>query len=105
LSALLAADHGRTPELIAAFQQVATCYSASSVFADNYGRQGTLASAINPIFAGKLVGPAVTVQLSPGDLQDPLDALEAAESGDTLVADAGGETETAVWGGLMAQHA
>jgi 4-hydroxy-4-methyl-2-oxoglutarate aldolase len=90
-----------TPELVAAYRKVASCYSASCVFSDAQARQGTLASAIRPILSGKLVGPAVTVRLSPGDLQDPLDALEVAEPGDVVVVDAGGETETAVWGGLM----
>jgi regulator of RNase E activity RraA len=43
----------------------------------------------------------LTVKLSPGDLQDCLDALPVAQSGDVIVVDAGGETETSIWGGLM----
>ena len=88
-------------DLVAAYTAVAQCYSASCVFADVQGRAGVMHSAIKPIFATKLVGPALTVKLSPGDLQDPLKALEVGQPGDVIVVDAGGETETSVCGGLM----
>ncbi len=88
-------------EIIARYIEVAKCYSASCVFADVQGRAGVMHSAIKPIFPCKLVGPALTVKLTPGDLQDPLKALEIGKSGDVLVVDAGGETETSVVGGLM----
>ncbi len=88
--------------LIDAYREVARCYSASCVFADVQGRSNVMHSAIKPIFPGKLVGAALTVKLSAGDLQDPLAALEAAQPGDVIVVDAFGETETSVWGGLMA---
>ena len=89
-------------DLVAAYVEVAQCYSASCVFADVQGRSGVMHSGIKPAFPpGKLVGPALTVQLSPGDLQDPLKALEGGQPGDVIVVDAGGETETSVVGGLM----
>ena len=88
-------------DLVAAYVDVAQCYSASCVFADVQGRAGVMHSAIKPIFATKLVGPALTVRLSPGDLQDPLKALEVGKPGDVIVVDAAGETETSVCGGLM----
>ena len=88
-------------DLVAAYIEVAQCYSASCVFADVQGRAGVMHSAIKPIFATKLVGPALTVRLSPGDLQDPLKALEVGKPGDVIVVDAAGETETSVCGGLM----
>ena len=88
-------------DLVAAYIDVAQCYSASCVFADVQGRAGVMHSAIKPIFATKLVGPALTVRLSPGDLQDPLKALEVGKPGDVIVVDAAGETETSVCGGLM----
>jgi 4-hydroxy-4-methyl-2-oxoglutarate aldolase len=47
------------------------------------------------------VGQALTVQLSKGDLVDPLKALEMGRPGDLIVVDAGGDTETSVCGGLM----
>jgi regulator of RNase E activity RraA len=87
--------------LVEQVRQVAKCYSASCVFADVQQRGGVMHSALKPIFAGKAVGPALTVKLSPGDLQDPLLALHVAQPGDVVVVDTGGETETSVFGGLM----
>lgn len=43
----------------------------------------------------------MTVQLSKGDLVDPLRALEMAQPGDVIVVDAGGDLQTSVCGGLM----
>jgi 4-hydroxy-4-methyl-2-oxoglutarate aldolase len=95
-------DFPRPPqELVDQYREVARCYSASCVFADVQKRGGVMHSGMKPIFAGKAVGPALTVRLSPGDLQDPLAALHAARPGDVVVVDAGGETETSVFGGLM----
>jgi len=87
--------------VIEQYRAVAQCYSASCVFADVQGRRGVMHSGIKPIFRGKIVGSALTVKLSPGDLQDPLIALDVARPGDVIVVDASGETETSVWGGLM----
>jgi regulator of RNase E activity RraA len=89
------------PNLMQQVREVARCYSASCVFADVQQRGGVMHSGIKPIFIGKAVGPAITVKLSPGDLQDPLLALHVAKPGDVVVIDAGGETETSVFGGLM----
>ena len=89
------------PKLTEQYREVAKCYSASCVFADVQKRGGVMHSALKPIFTGKAVGPALTVKLSPGDLQDPLLALHVAQPGDVIVIDAGGETETSVFGGLM----
>jgi regulator of RNase E activity RraA len=89
------------PQLVEQFMDVAQCYSASCVFADVQRRRNVMHSAIKPISNGTLVGPALTVKLSPGDLVDCLDALPLAQPNDVIVVDAGGETETSVWGGLM----
>ncbi|MCA3130535.1 MAG: RraA family protein [Betaproteobacteria bacterium] len=89
------------PALVEQFREVARCYSASCVFADVQQRDGVMHSGVKPIFKAKAVGPALTVKLSPGDLQDPLAALHVAQPGDVVVVDAGGETETSVFGGLM----
>jgi 4-hydroxy-4-methyl-2-oxoglutarate aldolase len=91
----------RLPDLLAAFTEVAQCYSASCVFADSQYRQGIMHSAIKPAFRAKAVGQALTVQLSAGDLVDPLKALEMGQPGDIIVVDAAGDTETSVCGGLM----
>ena len=41
------------------------------------------------------------MQLSKGDLVDPLKALEMGQEGDVIVVDAGGDPNTSVCGGLM----
>ena len=89
------------PDQLARFERVAQCLSASCVFADVQGRAGVMHSSIKPPFRGKLFGSAVTVRLVPGDLQDPLAAIDIAEPGDVIVVDAGGDTEVSVCGGLM----
>jgi 4-hydroxy-4-methyl-2-oxoglutarate aldolase len=94
-------DFERRPDLLARFDEVAACYSASCVFADVMYRTGVMHSAIKPPFKAKAVGQAITVQLSKGDLVDPLKALEMGRAGDIIVVDAGGDTETSVCGGLM----
>ena len=83
------------------YQEVAKCYSASCVFADVQRRRGVMHSSLKPISNDTLVGPALTVKLSPGDLQDCLKALPVAQNGDVIVVDTGGDTETSIWGGLM----
>ena len=94
-------DFKRRPDLLRTFDEVAKCYSASCVFADVQYRLGVMSSGIKPPFIAKAVGQALTVQLSKGDLVDPLKALEMGQPGDIIVVDAGGDTETSVCGGLM----
>lgn len=94
-------DFDRNPALLAEFDAVVRCLSASCVFADAQYRQGVMDSEIKPPFRAKAVGQALTVQLSPGDLVDPLKALEMGRPGDLIVVDAGGDRQTSVCGGLM----
>lgn len=94
-------DFERNPALLARFDAVVACYSASCVFADVMYRTGVMHSSIKPPFKAKTVGQALTVQLSKGDLVDPLKALEMGKPGDIIVVDAGGDTEVSVCGGLM----
>lgn len=94
-------DFDRDAELLKGFDDVVACYSASCVFADVQYRQGVMDSAIKPPFKAKAVGQAITVQLSAGDLVDPLKALEMGQPGDIIVVDAGGDCQTSVCGGLM----
>lgn len=95
------ADFERRPDLLARFDALLPVYSISCVFADVMYRTGVMTSAIKPPFRAKAVGQALTVQLSKGDLVDPLKALEMGRPGDMIVVDAGGDTETSVCGGLM----
>lgn len=94
-------DFERNPELLGKFDKVLEALSAAAIFADVQYRTGVMDSAIKPAFRAKITGQAVTVQLSKGDLVDPLKALEMAQPGDVIVVDAGGDTNTSVCGGLM----
>ena len=91
----------RQPDLLAKFDKVLACYSATAVFADVQYRTGVMDSGIKPAFRAKITGQAITVQLSKGDLVDPLKALEMGQPGDVIVVDAGGDLNTSVCGGLM----
>lgn len=95
------ADFDRRPDLLARFDALLGVYSISCVIADVMYRTGVMDSGIKPPFKAKAVGQALTVQLSKGDLVDPLKALEMGHPGDIIVVDAGGDTETSVCGGLM----
>ena len=94
-------EFDRRPDLLAKFDAVLNCYSAAAVFADVQYRLGVMDSAIKPAFRAKITGQALTVQLSIGDLVDPLKALEMGQPGDVIVVDAGGDPNTSVCGGLM----
>jgi regulator of RNase E activity RraA len=94
-------DFERRPDLLAKFDNVLKCYSAAAVFADVQYRMGVMDSEIKPAFRAKVTGQAITVQLSKGDLVDPLKALEMGQAGDVIVVDAGGDRNTSVCGGLM----
>ncbi|WP_281930451.1 RraA family protein [Roseibium album] len=91
----------RRPDLLEKFDDVMQCYSAAAVFADVQYRTGVMDSGIKPAFRAKVTGQAITVQLSKGDLVDPLKALEMGQPGDIIVVDAGGDPNTSVCGGLM----
>ena len=94
-------DFDRNPELLKKFDKVLDSYSAAAVFADVQYRTGVMDSDIKPAFRAKITGQAITVQLSKGDLVDPLKALEMGQPGDVIVVDAGGDPNTSVCGGLM----
>ncbi|MEI6419256.1 MAG: RraA family protein [Sphingomonadales bacterium] len=94
-------DFERRPDLLARFDQLLPTYSISCIFADVMYRQNVMHSSIKPAFRAKVTGQAITVQLSGGDLVDPLRALEMGHPGDVICVDAGGDTEVSVCGGLM----
>ena len=94
-------DFERRPDLLARFDTLLPSYSISCIFADVMYRQNVMHSGIKPPFKAKTCGQAITVQLSGGDLVDPLRALEMGHPGDVIVVDAGGDTEVSVCGGLM----
>src|SRR3972149_2285035 len=93
---------GPDPEILAGFEDLLKVMSPACVVADSQERSGVLRSDIRPLFDARFVGTALTVRLYPGDLVDCLDALSVARKGDVIIVDAAGETETSIWGGLMA---
>lgn len=61
--------------------------------------EGFVDTAIRPIFKRvTVVGTALTVKLTAGDLSPISPALEQLGAGDVLVIDQGGETQAACWG-------
>jgi regulator of RNase E activity RraA len=89
-------------ELLEGFRSLLPRYSPSCIVSDVMERARTMHSSLTPASPGRFVGPALTVRLYPGDLVDCLDALRVAQAGDVIVVDAAAETETSIWGGLMA---
>ena len=94
-------DFDRNSDLLAKFDEVIKYLPAAAIFADGQYRTGVMDSGIKPAFRAKVCGQALTVQLSVGDLVDPLKALEMGQEGDVIVVDAGGDKNTSVCGGLM----
>lgn len=93
-------DNDRT--LVEKFVSLKEVLSVSCVVADAQERTNVMRSYMKMRSAVRsFIGPALTVRLWPGDLVDCLAIFEHAEAGDVVVIDAFGETETAIWGGLM----
>ena len=91
------------PQVLQGFQELLQVYSPSCVVADAQARAGVMHSYIKPLDrTTRFAGPALTVRMEPGNQVDCLDALSVAQEGDVIVVDAAGETETSIWGGLMA---
>jgi regulator of RNase E activity RraA len=91
-----------SPEILQGFKEILKVYSPSCVVADAQERAGVMRSYLRPLTIDtRFVGPALTVRLEPGNQVDCLDALSVAQTGDVIVVDAAGETETSIWGGLM----
>lgn len=91
-------------QVLQGFKDLLKIYSPSCVVADAQERYGVMRSYLRPLTPEtRFVGPALTVRLEPGNQVDCLDALSVAQAGDVIVVDACGETETSIWGGLMAR--
>ncbi len=89
-------------DLVAKFLAMADVMSLSCVISDALERSGTMRHDLKPKGADKkIIGTAVTVQLTAGDIVDCLDVFNVTKPGDVIVIDAFGETETSIWGGLM----
>lgn len=88
--------------LITSYRRMEDVLSLSCVISDAMGRECTMDPEIKPRAADKkIIGPAITVKLTPGDIVDCLGVFEIARPGDVVVIEAFGEKFTSIWGGLM----
>ena len=71
---------------------------------DTMGRIAAIDSAIVPIGGGQLLGTAFTVRVPQGDNLMLHAAMDLAQPGDVIVIDAGGFTDRAIFGELMATY-
>ena len=89
-------------ELIKPYKEMEDVYSLSCVVGDAMEREQVMRHDMKPKAADKkIIGPAITVKLTAGDIVDCLRVFELVKPGDVIVIDAFGETETSIWGGLM----
>jgi len=78
----------------------------ASILADVGGRRGALGGRIQPLSRSmKVAGPAITVEVRPGDNLLIHAALQLAQPGDVIVVDGKGDLSAALTGALMAAHA
>lgn len=97
--------HPRPPvdeSLVKPFREMVDVLSVSCVVSDAMDRANTMdCGIVSRAAAKKVIGPAVTVKLRPGDIVDCLDIFKVVQRGDVVVIDAFGEKTTSIWGGLM----
>ena len=87
---------------VAKFRELYDVLSISCVVSDSMDRANTMDCGIVPRGADKkIIGPAITVKLRPGDIVDCLEVFTVVKAGDVIVIDAFGEKTTSIWGGLM----
>lgn len=89
------------PELVAAAREL-----PAAILADVYGRRGTLhgrITAVSPTM--KVAGPAITVEVRPGDNLMIHAALAIAQPGDVIVVDGKGDQTCALIGEIMTTQA
>lgn len=90
-----------SPKLLAELKRIVTAH-----LSDNMNRLHSVAAEIRPFHkGGKLVGPALTVKVPPGDNLMVHKAIDIARPGDVIMVDAGGITTQAIIGEIMSNHA
>jgi RraA family protein len=78
----------------------------SSILADVAGRRGALHGRIAPLAPSmRFAGPALTVEVRPGDNLMIHAALAVAQPGDVILVDGKGELSSALMGEIMSQQA
>ena len=77
----------------------------SSILADVAGRRGALNGRIAPLAPGmRFAGPAITVEVRPGDNLMIHAAMAVAQPGDVIVVDGKGDVSSALMGEIMSQQ-
>ncbi len=77
----------------------------SSILADVAGRRGGLHGRIAPLAPGmRFAGPAITVEVRPGDNLMIHAAMAVAQPGDVIVVDGKGDLSSALMGEIMSQQ-
>jgi len=96
------------PEVIREFDRVSpdivteASRFAASILADVAGRRGTLCSRVAPLSPSmRIAGPALTVEVRPGDNLMIHAAMAIAKPGDVLVIDGKGDETAALMGEIM----
>lgn len=99
------------PDVIRDFERVApevvsqAAQYASSIFADVAGRRGGLHGRIAPLSTtSRFCGPALTVEVRPGDNLMIHAAMALARPGDVIVVDGKGDQSAALMGIIMVQQ-
>jgi 3-hexulose-6-phosphate synthase/6-phospho-3-hexuloisomerase len=84
------------------FRSLQDVYSLSCILTDVQERDNVMRHTIVTRSVNRrIIGPALTVKLTAGDIVDCLAIFELAQAGDVVVIDAFSESETSIWGGLM----
>lgn len=99
------------PDVIREFERVAADVVAeaarypSSILADVAGRRGALSGRIAPLAPTmRFAGPAITVEVRPGDNLMIHAAMAIARPGDVIVIDGKGDLSSALMGEIMSQQ-
>lgn len=100
------------PDVVRDFERVEpgiveqAAHFPSSILADVAGRRGALHGRIAPLAPSmRFAGPALTVELRPGDNLMIHAALAVARPGDVIVVDGKGDLSSALMGEIMSQQA
>lgn len=89
-----------SPEIVTAAAQY-----PSSILADVAGRRGGLSGRIAPLASSmKFAGPAITVEVRPGDNLMIHAAMAIAKPGDVIMVDGKGDLNSALIGEIMSQQ-
>lgn len=104
-------SNGSTPitrdfERVSAEQVADASQFQAAILADVAGRRGTLHGRVQPLSSTmKVAGPALTVEVRPGDNLAIHAALAIARPGDVIVVDGKGDLSAALIGEIMATQA